>query len=82
MPQPFQPCRRKVSDGRVPLIPVMADQISVWLIIKAHSAQNLVLAGYLQGRYLQKGLSFYYNLFCAIADPNSDLSKPDPELLS
>ena len=26
---------------------IMADRISVWLIIKAHSAQELVLAGYL-----------------------------------
>ena len=60
----------------------MADRISVWLIIKAHSAQELVFAGYLKGRYLQKGITFYYNLFCAIADPFSDLSKPDPELLS
>ena len=56
----------------------MADRISVWLIIKAHCAQDLVFAGYLWGSYIQKGLFSINYLFWAIADPVLDLSKPDP----
>ena len=60
----------------------MADRISVWLIIKVLCAQDLVLAGYLKGRYLQKGLSFYYQSLLCYSRPAFGSLKTRSKLLS
>ena len=57
---------------------IMVDRISIWLIIKAHCAQDLVLGGYLWGSYLQKGLLPIKYFLLSYSRPGFGSLKPDP----